>query len=242
MFSFKWLGQGGFDLTVGDKRIVIDPYLSDSVSQTDGFKRIMPVPFSPCELRADLIIATHDHQDHLDPDTLCNAPSDANTFAGPEDCLKHMRALGIPEKSIRRLGAGDVMHLGEVRIMGVPAIHTAPEAIGVVIEYKDARLYFSGDTLYDKRLEDIGALGIDVMFICINGKLGNMDYHEAAKLAKRLPCRVAVPNHYGMFAENTIDPALFAEEMSGSGIYVHEPVFKENCEIYELLRRAENGR
>ena len=39
MFSFKWLGQGGFDIALGDKRVIIDPYLSDSVSRTDGFKR-----------------------------------------------------------------------------------------------------------------------------------------------------------------------------------------------------------
>ena len=87
----------------------------------------------------------------------------------------------------------------------------------------------------------MGALGIDVMFVCINGRLGNMDYREAAKLAKALPCRVVVPNHYGMFAENTVDPDLFVNEMSGSGIYVHTPEFNTECEILELLRRAENG-
>ena len=59
--------------------------------------------------------------------------------------------------------------------------------------------------------------------------------------AKALPCRVVVPNHYGMFAENTVDPDLFVNEMSGSGIYVHTPEFNTECEILELLRRAENG-
>ena len=216
MFSFKWLGQGGFDIALGDKRIIIDPYLSDSVSQTDGFKRMMPLPCSPADLHSDLIITTHDHQDHLDPDTICAVPVESNMFAGPESCVSHLRRLGIPESRIRRFGAGDVIHLGNARLMGVPAAHTSPEAIGVIIEYHGTRLYFSGDTLYDKRLEDIGSLGIDVMFICINGRLGNMDYREAAKLAAALPCRVVVPNHYGMFAENTVDPESFIGEMNGS--------------------------
>lgn len=241
MFSFKWLGQGGFDIALGGKRVIIDPYLSDSVSRTDGFKRMVPLPCSPADVRADLIITTHDHQDHLDPDTLCAMPADCNMFAGPESCVRHMRTLGIPEGRIRRFGAGDVIHLGDTRLMGVPAVHTSSEAIGVVIEYHGTRLYFSGDTLYDKRLEDVGALGIDVMFVCINGHLGNMDYREAAKIAKALPCRVVVPDHYGMFAENTVDPDLFVNEMSGSGIYVHTPEFNTECEILELLRRAENG-
>ena len=241
MFSYKWLGQGGFDVALGDKRLIIDPYLSDSVVKVDGFKRVMPLPIEPKDLRADLIITTHDHQDHLDPDTIAYAPKGENAYAGPESCLEHMRELGIQENQLHRLGSGDVMHLGEARIMGVPAVHTAPEAIGVFVEYHGVRLYFSGDTLYDRVLEDIGALRVDVMFICINGRLGNMDYHEAAKLAKILKPRVVVPNHYGMFVENTIDPQLFVDEMQGSGIHVHVPEFNVACDIHALLGVSENG-
>lgn len=241
MFTFKWLGQGGFDLTLGDKRIVIDPYLSDSVIKADGFARLLPLPLEPAELAADLIITTHDHLDHLDPETLAATDFERNTYAGPEDCLRHMREIGIPRARMKRLGAGDVLHVGEARLMGVPAVHTAPEAIGVVVEYRGVRLYFTGDTLYDARLSEVGALGIDVLFVCINGRLGNMTHQEAARLARELPCRAVVPNHYGMFAENTIDPALFEAEMAGSGIYVHRPAFNETTEVYELLRRAENG-
>ena len=241
MFTFKWLGQGGFELTLGDKRVIIDPYLSDSVIKLDGFARLLPLPVKPEELSSDLLITTHDHLDHLDPDTLCATDFERNTYAGPEDCLRHMRKLGIPESRLRRLGAGDVLHVGEARLMGVPAVHTAPEAIGVVVEYRGVRLYFTGDTLYDERLAEVGALGIDVLFVCINGRLGNMEHGEAARLARELPCRVVVPNHDGMFAENTIDPAVFEADMAGSGIYVHRPEFNVTTELYELLRRAENG-
>lgn len=241
MFSFKWLGQGGFDVNLGSKRLIIDPYLSDSVVKVDGFKRVMPLPFEPKDLKADLIITTHDHQDHLDPDTIAFAPRGENAYAGPESCLEHMRQLGIQERQLHRLGTGDVLHLGEARIMGVPAIHTAPEAIGVFVEYHGIHLYFSGDTLYDRVLEGIGALGVDVMFICINGRLGNMDYHEAAKLTQALKPRVVVPNHYGMFNENTVDPQLFVREMACSGIYVHVPKFNRECDIYALLGVSENA-
>ena len=241
MFSYKWLGQGGFDVALGDKRLIIDPYLSDSVVKVDGFKRVMPLPIEPKDLRADLIITTHDHQDHLDPDTIAYAPKGENAYAGPESCLEHMRELGIQDNQLHRLGSGDVMHLGEARIMGVPAVHTAPEAIGVFVEYHGVHLYFSGNTVYDRVLEDIGALRVDVMFICINGRLGNMDYHEAAKLANILKPRVVVPNHYGMFVENTIDPQLFVDEMQGSGIHVHVPEFNVACDIHALLGVSENG-
>lgn len=239
-FSFKWLGQGGFELHLGDKKVYIDPYLSDSVVELDGFKRLLPIPTAPKELYSDLIITTHDHMDHLDPETLRFTDYTRNTYAGPDDCLKHLRALGIPEARLRRLGSGDVLHVGKARIMGVPAFHTAPEAIGVLIEYKGVRLYISGDTLYDAKLRDIALLDVDMAFICINGRLGNMECAQAVELARELNCRVAVPMHYGMFAENTADPNDFKQGLNGSGIYVHIPEFDQECEIYELLRRAEN--
>ena len=64
MFSFKWLGQGGFDIALGGKRVIIDPYLSDSVSRTDGFKRMVPLPCSPADVRACLLY-TSDAADEL---------------------------------------------------------------------------------------------------------------------------------------------------------------------------------
>lgn len=240
-FSFKWLGQGGFELRLGDRKVYIDPYLSDSVLGLDGFKRLPPVPIAPGELCSDLIITTHDHMDHLDPETLGASDFERNMYAGPEDCLRHMRKLGIPEARLERLGAGDVAHVGEARIMGVPAFHTAPEAIGVIVEYKGVRLYISGDTLYDAQLRDIALMDVDIASICINGRLGNMECAQAVELARELKCRVAIPMHYGMFAENTADPHEFEQGLAGSGIYVHIPEFDRECEIYELLRRSEHG-
>lgn len=240
-FSFKWIGQGGFEIALGDKKIYIDPYLSNSVLKLDGFARVPPIPIAPRGLESDLIITTHDHMDHLDPETLAATDFSRNAYAGPEDCLKHMRKLGIPESRLKRLGAGDILHVGAARIMGVPAFHTAPEAIGVIVEYNNVRMYFSGDTLYNERLKDVGLMDIDIAFICINGRLGNMSCDEAVKLTRAIGCRAAVPEHYGMFAENTADPQEFAEGLKNSGIYVHIPEFNRECEVYELLRRAEHG-
>lgn len=239
-FTFKWLGQGGFELRLGSRVVYIDPYLSDSVLKLDGFKRMLPLPMEPDKLRSDLIITTHDHMDHLDPDTLTRTDYAQNMYAGPEDCLGHLHRLGIPDDRLKRLGAGDVLHVGEARIMGVPAFHTAPEAIGVIVEYRGVRMYISGDTLYDERLRDVALMDVDAAFICINGRLGNMDCAQAVELARSLRCRVAIPMHFGMFAENTEDPAKFMRGLAGSGIYVHIPEFNRECEIYELLRRAEN--
>lgn len=132
------------------------------------------------------------------------------------------------------LGQGDVLHLGEARLMGVYARHTE-DSIGLVVEYGGLRLYCTADTLWDERLADIGALGIDILFTCINGRLGNMNVEEAAALARRLPCRTAVPVHYGMFAENTEDPQKFVKALAGSGIQTPVLEFAKARSVYDLL-------
>jgi L-ascorbate metabolism protein UlaG (beta-lactamase superfamily) len=55
------------------------------------------------------------------------------------------------------------------------------------------------------------------MFVCINGGMGNMGIDEAVKLTRLLRPRVVVPNHYGMFEENTDDPVRFRTRLLATG-------------------------
>ena len=57
---------------------------------------------------------------------------------------------------------------------------------------------------------------VDVLFICINGKLGNMNVEEAIRLTGEIGAKVGVPTHYGMFAENTEDPAKYTSRVKPS--------------------------
>ncbi|NLG24688.1 MAG: MBL fold metallo-hydrolase [Clostridiales bacterium] len=235
-FTIRWLGQGGFLMRLGDRAAAFDPYLSDSVAASgDRFHRLVPIPIAPEELAVGLIAFSHDHLDHLDPDTVVK--TDAPAYAGPASCLKHLAALGIPAEKRLPLGRGDVYRLGGARLMGVPAAHT-DDSVGWVIEYAGVRLYITADTLYDDSLADAGALGIDIFLCCVNGRLGNMNAQEAARVARDLPCRLAIPMHYGMFAENTCDPADFARAMEGSGIPVCELPFNAEVEVLDLLKKA----
>lgn len=84
-------------------------------------------------------------------------------------------------------------------VTAVYARHTV-EAFGVVVRGDGVTLYFSGDTLFDKRLYGVAQFAPDVTFLCINGKLGNMNVSEAVEVARSIGAPVNVPNHYGMFA------------------------------------------
>ena len=74
-------------------------------------------------------------------------------------------------------------------------------------------MYFSGDTEYNEKLEELAKYNIDIMFICINGKLGNMNVDEAVKLTKIINPKVGIPTHYGMFESNTENPENYTSKL-----------------------------
>src|ERR1700693_6362595 len=72
-----WLGQSGFLLQWRGVHVLLDPYLSDSLtrkySQTDKpHVRMTELVIDPARLAfVDIITSTHNHTDHLDTETLC---------------------------------------------------------------------------------------------------------------------------------------------------------------------------
>lgn len=106
------------------------------------------------------------------------------------------------------------MRVGDFEITAVFADHTI-EAFGLIVKAERKTLYFSGDTLYNERLFDIAKYSPDATFICINGRLGNMNVEEALIIAKKIGAKLNVPNHYDMFATNSEDPHLFIDRIDG---------------------------
>lgn len=225
--KIKFLGQSGYELRSGGTRIFIDPYFSDSVNRVSGRARLLPIPLNPRDLQCDAVICTHDHLDHLDPDTVCQI-SKAQFFITTGEGKAHLEALGRTNVAV--LHPGESMTVGDFQITAVFADHTV-EAIGLMVEWAGKKLYFSGDTLYNEQLFAIADHRPDVTFICINGRLGNMNVEEAIKVAKTIGAKVNIPNHYDMFASNSEDPHLFADRMDGSRILE----FNKSYSLEELL-------
>ena len=69
--KITWLGQAGLMFETCGKIIVVDPYLSDSVEKIEPHnKRRVPVDENFLKIQPDVIVLTHNHLDHTDPDTL----------------------------------------------------------------------------------------------------------------------------------------------------------------------------
>lgn len=209
--KIRFLGQSGYIIKSGNTEIIIDPYLSDSVNRVAGRPRTLPVPINPKDIRCDAVICTHNHLDHLDPDAVSEVPPE-QYFITTNEGKTELEKLG--KENAAALNVGDSIKIGDFQITAVFADHTV-EAFGLIVKAEDKTLYFSGDTLYNEKLFNIAEYKPDITFICINGRLGNMNVDEALVTAKKIGAKINVPNHYDMFESNSENPLLFSEKISG---------------------------
>jgi L-ascorbate metabolism protein UlaG (beta-lactamase superfamily) len=222
-----WLGQSGFLVAWRGRHLLLDPYLSDSLTRkyadTDKpHERMTELVVEPERLGfVDVVTASHAHTDHLDPDTLRALPR--VPIVAPE---AH-RDLVLERAGAAPLGIddGETVEVAGFTITAVPAAHEEIERdgagrmlhLGYVVRCGPFGLYHAGDTIpYAGMADRIRAVSdIDVALLPINGRLperrvtGNLWGDEAAELAREIGARLAVPMHFELFAFNTESPDAF---------------------------------
>lgn len=236
-----WLGQSGFLVAWNGVRVLLDPYLSDTLAARFAgsdrpHDRVAPRVVDPARLRGiDVVAATHGHTDHLDPGTLgpVVTGSPGLRLVVPEA----IRALaeersGLPPEQVLGLDAGDSVDVAGVLVAAVPAAHEAVErdeqgrcrCLGYVLDLGPWRVYHAGDTVRYEGMEELLApLGLDIALLPVNGRdpsgrvAGNLDGPEAARLAHAIGARLAIPCHYGTFAFDATAPDAFAVEAARLG-------------------------
>lgn len=232
-----WLGQAGFVMRMGGLRIVIDPYLSNSLAVKYAGKlfphtRMMPAPIEPQALRdIDLVLCTHRHTDHMDPGTLPAIASNNPQcrFVIPAAESEHAWRIGVPRDRTFAVDAGVRLTVGaSLQLHVVASAHEQMERddegrhrfLGFVMQTPTCTLYHSGDTIpYDGLADTLAPWGIDVALLPCNGRdayrrehgvPGNMSLNEAIALCRTLRVPWLVPHHFGMFAFNTCDEQTLA--------------------------------
>lgn len=201
--KITWLGLAGLMMETGGKIIFIDPYLSNSVAKINplNFRRV-PVEERFLHIKPDVIICTHNHLDHVDPETL--------KYYLEGDCSVTVLASAAAWEEVRKFGGKHnylrfnrhtEITLGDIRFIAVKAEHSDPHSIGVIIEAEGKRYYVTGDSLYNTEIfEDIPDQ-IDMLFLPVNGVGNNMNMTDAKRFCERIKPGVAVPIHCGLFDE-----------------------------------------
>src|ERR1041385_373721 len=100
-----WLGGTGFVFkTSAGTQIYIDPYLSNVVSQIFGVERGFPAPIAAEDVRPDLFIATHWHEDHLDPGSVPTIAQQSNAlFMCPPSARSRALSWGVAPDCVKNI-------------------------------------------------------------------------------------------------------------------------------------------
>jgi len=236
-----WLGQSGFLLRWQGRHLLLDPYLSDSLTRkyaaTDKpHVRMTGRVVAPERLDfIDAVTSSHNHTDHLDAETLVPllganpslaivVPEANRDFAAGRIGVEAARLIGIDD--------GTEVDVAGFRLHGVASAHETVERdgagrakfLGYVVEFGHWRVYHSGDTVRYPGLEDrLRPWAVDVALLPINGArperrvAGNLNAREAARLARDIGARLVVPCHYEMFEFNTASPGEFAAHAARVG-------------------------
>ena len=210
-----WLTQSGLLFENSRARIMVDPYLADTMGELDQRKkRKIPADRSFLESTPDLILITHDHVDHCNEESLKALLSTdrAVTVLASESAYGHLMKMGLPyQHNIVLLAPHTVWSERGITFYAVHAEHSDRTAIGFIIDDGKKTYYVSGDTLYNYDvIDDVLDLvedGVDYAFLPINGRGNNMNAKDAADFAYEIDAKHAIPTHYGLIDE--IDPRDF---------------------------------
>ncbi|MBL8228972.1 MAG: MBL fold metallo-hydrolase [Bryobacterales bacterium] len=213
-----WLGQSGYIFKTHEGTLTsVDMYLTDScngLAPGMDLTRKVPVLIPPEELDVDIYTCTHNHQDHTDPWTIRGLRNkDAGHFVGPHPTCEIYRAENIESGRIVPTWPQNVVELKDVKITGtfaLPTDDTDLNHMGYVYEFGGGpKIYVTGDTDMSELLFSAEKQKPDIVITVINGGFNNLSHWEAAEVCGRIKPKLAIPCHYDMFPDNSVDPKQF---------------------------------
>lgn len=176
--SVKWLAHSSFQITAEGRVIYVDLEEYGEASE-----------------KANVILVTHSHTDHCDPEKIDKLRKDDTVIIAPADCASKIRA------KVRTLKPGEVATVGNVRVKAVHAYNTKrfrspgipfhPKGYGVgyLITVGGKTVYHAGDTDFIPEMKELGPVD---MALLPSGDTYTMNNAEAAVAINP---KIAVPIH-----------------------------------------------
>jgi len=194
--SIIWHGQSSVMVTDAEKIIYIDPFM---------------VP--PGSLKADVILITHPHSDHLSEKSLRIIYKNGCVIFAPEDCCAKLKGMGF--NNCQAIEPGESVKHGKLNIEAVPAYNTDKNHhpkenkwVGYILTVDGVRIYHPGDT---NRISEMKQLRCDIAFMPLGQTYTMSGVEEAVEAIIDVKASVAIPFHFGMYEGAVEDANLFKQ-------------------------------
>jgi L-ascorbate 6-phosphate lactonase len=213
-----WFGQSGYVFKSPEGTLAgVDLYLTnscDGLAPGVDLSRRVPVMVEPEDLDVDIFACTHNHQDHTDPETIGRLRNkDTAHFVGPHPSCAVYSQKNIESGRITPAWPDCELEFGDLRLRGTFALPTDSSDLnhmGYVVQFGGGpKIYITGDTDYSDLLVSAAKHEPNLVITCINGGFNNLSHFEAADLVGRIRPQAAIPCHYDMFPDNSVDPKQF---------------------------------
>lgn len=197
--EITWLKHAGFRIK-GSKILYIDPYKI------------------PKELeKADLVLITHDHFDHMDMKSIKRLSKDNTVVVHPSGCV-------IESFESCEIRTGEEREIKGVKIKPVPAYNInkpfhRENCVGYIIEMDGVRIYHAGDT---DRIPEMKEIEVDIALLPAGGTY-TMDLEEAIEATKDIKAEHYIPMHFGAIPQTQANPEEFKRRVKGAVIL--KPLF-----------------
>lgn len=190
--DITWLGHAAFRLKGRAQTVYVDPVEMEYCGARA--KRL----FDDLE-PADLILLTHHHTDHCNPESFKRMRTPATVIIGPRGCSEKVRGL------VQEMNPGDTATIGGVSIKAIHAynisrqrslgtpFHPRDTGIGYIVTIDDHTVYHVGDTEPIPEMEGLGP--VDVALVPVDGHY-TMSPDEALQCARTVEAGIVIPMHF----------------------------------------------
>ncbi len=175
--ALKWYGHASFAIEL-NKIIYIDPW---------NIPKAAP--------KADLILVTHSHFDHLSVDDINHLKKEGTAIICSTDCVSQISG------DVRSLNPGQEIEVQGIRIKGIPSYNPSKPFhprnnswLGYIVTADGISVYHAGDTDFIPEMEDLGTIHIALFPV---GGQYTSNAEEAANAANAIKADISIPMHYG---------------------------------------------
>ena len=211
MAKLTYLSHSGWLLECGNHTIAIDPFLEGNPM----------AKVKPSDIKADFIIVTHAHGDHLG-DSISIAKANNATIITNFEIANYCSAKGVNAHPLH-IGGAHEFPFGKVKLTiawhgsAFPDGSYGGTPAGCLLMFEGKTIYHAGDTGLFMDMKLIGEMNdIDVALLPIGDNF-TMGIDDAVKAVEFIKPKLVIPMHYKTFDVIDVDPQEFAQKVQEKG-------------------------